>query len=247
MPSNTPLTETPYALLPDAPNIESAVPPGFLHLERYAIPRFSSVSERNAAFADNDSEPPSVGQMVYVFSRGHLGYQVWNGNSWEEFGQYTRTRKLYAVKQEDQATNSTNPVNIADFTLSIPTAGTWEFEAQMYYRQDFGSDSDGINFNIFYPDASEQLRLALTGRGANSGGGRTDSTTVNVTAPTGLSGQFTLVEFGIPSAGGSDGANMKGLLFLTSGGDVTMRFGRRGPSGGVLVRSGSYMSAQRLP
>src|SRR5690606_24055436 len=121
MPANTTLTKTPYVLLADAANIETAVKPGFQHLEKYAIPRFSSTSARNAAFS---IVPPEIGQMCYVVSLGHLGCPVWAGADCREFRSYARTSEYTAYSTSHFVSNSTLFVNVPG--MSIPVhKGVW--------------------------------------------------------------------------------------------------------------------------
>lgn len=80
MPGNSPLTDTPYPLLGDAPNIEAAVLPAVESLETFTIPRFASASARNSAFLL--APAPEVGQMIFVTG---VGYQSWNGTTWDNF------------------------------------------------------------------------------------------------------------------------------------------------------------------
>lgn len=144
MPTTSPLTESSMPVLTDAANIETAVQPSILNLEKYAIPRFSSLSARNAAFV---SSPPELGQVIYVSSQSFLGYQVWNGEAWEEFGKYTRLRELVAVKESNQIRTQGTMGNITGMTIPVEEGAVYSVECYfIYWVQDNHSIRIGFNF-----------------------------------------------------------------------------------------------------
>lgn len=248
MPTQTPLTKTPSPLLTDAANIETAVGPGLETLEKFSIPRFSSTAARNAAFAES---PPAKGQLIYVQTLDHLGYQVWDGNDWEEFGEYTWMRPKFAIKENSQSTNNTNPRTLNGFDLRL-TPGVWDFKAVLSHsahNDGDRTDSTGIQYNVLKP-SGQNFTATLLGRAEDAEGDRMNASHVNVTAPSGSSASFTVMRFGLrpdgSGGGGRDYARMEGLIVTTETGDVTLRFGRTGPSGGVTVYARSYMIAYRI-
>lgn len=114
IPGTAPLTGTPYALLPDPPNVEQAGKPGFEHLEKYAIPRFASVSARNLAFSSVTEEE---GMVVYVSG---IGYQTWDGSAWVSFARLAGIPEVRtARKTANEARTSTTPTADGDLTLSV--------------------------------------------------------------------------------------------------------------------------------
>lgn len=170
MPDATPLTSTPYALLTDAANIETAGKPGFEHLEKFAIPRYSSVSARNAAFT---GITPGTGQLTYISNNGYQGYQVWDGSQWVEFGAFTRTRTYLATNYggANFVTNSTIFVNVTGYSVELPI-GLYRVELDLHYRT--AGNSTQIRTNWTFPGAQSEMTFGVIARGQEaSGGGRT--------------------------------------------------------------------------
>jgi len=249
MPANTTLTKTPYALLADAANIETAVKPGFQHLEKYAIPRFSSTSARNAAFS---IVSPEIGQMCYVVSLGHLGFQVWDGAEWKEFGAYTRTREYTAYSTSHFVTNSTLFDNVPG--MSIPVhEGVWRVCLDLHYSTQ-NNDSTDMGVSWTFPGTTSQMTFGGAYRGVGSSGDVDNSATFgHDTTFERISGD---VEIEIGGTTGSDAgfgntgfATFNGILYVSGSstdGELQLSVRRRGTAGDVQVWRGTVMTARLI-
>lgn len=138
MPINTPLTGTPKPTLPDPANVETTIAPGFDNLEKFAIPRFASVSSRNVAFA---TVPPVLWQMCVVTSSGSRGLFVWTGSAWEEFGFYTGLRVLGNVATEDQTTSNSQFIQYTKCDVTLKAGRKYKYHGLVAHGN---SDSASI-------------------------------------------------------------------------------------------------------
>lgn len=131
MPGNTPLTDSPYPLLADAPNIEAAVKPAVENLETFTIPRFPSISARNSAFLL--APAPEEGQLIFVSG---VGYQAWDGTEWSSFAKVsnepivqcavrsaTVTKSAPYVDEQLRVNAEANKVYIVD-VFGVPNAAS---------------------------------------------------------------------------------------------------------------------------
>lgn len=242
MPDNTALTKTPFPLLGDAANIETAVKPGLQNLEKYAIPRFTSASARNAAFA---LSPPSKGQLVYIQSGDHLGYEVWDGTSWVEFGDYTRLRIVRSIINSHIETNSGSFQTLMSVNV---TPGNWQLSSVVYYQW-LESELPGNEFCIFgcdFPEtASSSGQIFYHGlQKQTSGQASSFNQITQVDART--TGSFDM-EVGLRNTVDVIGVVFEGMLLSTGSGTVSMRvrkddFG----DGTVRYRRGSWMRLMKM-
>jgi hypothetical protein len=220
MPLNSPLTQTPYGALTDAANIETAVGPGIRHLERFAIPRFASLSARNAAFA---GVTPEVGQVIYVLSQGHLGYQVWNGTEWEEFGEYTRSRELVVRKENDQSFNSTGVMsNVQQLSFPVKSDATYKFQVTILATQ-VGAPGDtrgNLATNFTFPGSGS--RCSAGGVGPSQQSTSLTNAGVNVGNSTQRSSGDLLRTWGV-YVGSTSHITIKGILRMSSSANGTFQ------------------------
>lgn len=245
MPSNTALTASPYALLSDAANIETAGKPGFENLEKFTIPRFSSESSRNAAFA---LSAPSIGQLSCVNSHGHLRYEVWNGSSWEELGAHTLLREDIAVQVANQDRTGTTFANITDLVLPVATNATYKIEVCAFYGT--SSNDTTIEFNFTFPGGSSRISISPLGKGPSdsvSSGENADRINVNSHHDR-VSGDAALAFKGSGSLGDAVGAFLYGILETDTSGDLQVTFRRASGTDTPTVRvfSRSYLSLKRV-
>ena len=246
MPQTTTLTKTPYAILSDAANIETAGKPGFEHLERFVVARFPSVSARNAAFA---SVPPEPGQLIYVHSEG--AFQTWNGSAWVEFGDYSRTRTKFAKCTQMATTQGSAFVNIPGMAIAVE-AGLWQFFCLINYRTNENTGTDfAVNFT--FPGSTSTASMMTVGVGTDNEAPHTRATTVNIEHDGGrTSGNFDAFIYSGHGDGGTIngvGALFFGLINISgsgSNGDVRAQFARRGFTQEVGVFANSYMTLRRV-
>ncbi len=238
MPQNSPLTKTPMPLLSDVPNIETATHPGFQQLEKYTIPRFSTTSARNAAFS---GITPGQGQLVYIASKGHLGYELWTGSEWMELGEYTRLRTFSDYRTSDLTTSSGSYRDIVD--VVVP-AGTWKMECEVYYKweEDEAKKSDEhIIFNFNYP-GSLAARISYL--------------VIDYTDPDGFNQRFQLesrssgsfdIEAGLRNNVDILSARFTGIFRDTNAGEIACRVKKnKFGQGRVKYYEGSFMELTRL-
>ncbi len=150
MPGNTPLTQTPYATLDDSPNIEAAGKNGFKFIERFAIPRFASTSERNIAFLNSESSPPVVDQLCSV--NGML--YVWDGSSWIDFRHYYHIlTTVKARKAHDTSRGVSSFTNDDELTVAIPHANSTYLVDAFFFGQ--GSTGADMKYRLSFPAGCE--------------------------------------------------------------------------------------------
>jgi hypothetical protein len=238
MPGNTPLTDTPYALLGDAPNIEAAVLPGMGNLETFTCPRFASVSARNAAFLL--APAPEVGQMIFVTG---IGYQSWNGTTWDNWlkvGQQpvTQCRVRSATLEKSTA--------YVDEQLTVPV------EANAVYIIDvFGVIDANIDFvaNIGF-DCPAGTVLTY---GVLAGHGTSDKTNTFLEAKSVVNTlTFPADDLPVAARDGSgssdwDGFRLTATAFVQGlAGDIALVWGPQG-AGTVRLCIGSWMKVTSVP
>lgn len=249
MPTNSPLTSTPMPVLADAPNIESATHPGFTNLEKYAIPRFTTVGARNSAFA---TVTPQAGQLVYISGLGANGFQVYNGSAWVEFGGFINLRDITVRTTGTAERNSTTFADVTE--LSVPVVeGVYRIEASIIYgtANNFATDC-GINF--IFPGSTSRLSVGVIGRGVSDSGANHDGNRMNLNnnharvtgdAPFVLGGNSG----GEGGLGNSTFALFVGHLAISGAnpaGDFRVQFASSGTPGIVRIFSGSMLQARKF-
>ena len=162
MPGNSPLTQTSYALLDDEPNIENAGKPGFKNLERFAVPRFTSTTARNLAFADSEATAPEVDQLCSVNGTMY----AWNGSQWEDFKTYfgiIPTTK--AKKTNDELVQGTTNYQDDDELFVTLTEANTDYIVDMWLIVEGNPDAD-LRFRLAWPDGCLFHGGILTAAGA---------------------------------------------------------------------------------
>lgn len=249
MPTVSPLTQTPMPLLPDAPNIESATHPGFTHLEKFSIPRFTTVGARNSAF---QTVSPAQGQLVYITSLGASGYQVWNGSEWVEFGSFANLRDKTVRTTGTSERSSETFADVTGLSVEV-TEGVWRIEASLVYGTANNFDTDlGVNF--VYPGSDSRLTVGVIGRGVSDTGPNHDGNRMNLNNNhVRVSGDVPFVLGG--NSGGEGGlGNTTFVLFVGhlsiagsgSTGNFRVQFRRSGTPGAVRIYSGSMLQARKF-
>lgn len=250
MPTNSPLTKTPMPSLADAPNIETATHPGFTHLEKYSIPRFTNLAARNAAFS---TVTPDEGQLIYVKTLDDFGYQVWDGSEWVEFGEYC---KLRDITSRTTGTAERTSSTFADVPkLSCPVGGgVYRVELNLVYATANNYDTDlGINFA--FPGSTSRLTIGVVGRGSADTSSNTNTRKVNLNNNHARVSGDSPFDIGGNSGGGGGLQNSTFALFVgqlvVSGsgaaGNFRVQFARRGAPGPVRVYSGSILQVRKIP
>ncbi len=242
MPTNTPLTQTPVPLLTDAANIETATHPGFEKLEQFAIPRFTSTAARNAAFSGN---PPSVGQMIHVQSLEEEGYQIWNGEDWEDARKFLKLYQYKDVRASNTDTNSPGFQKIVEIPL-LPE-GQWRVESTVFFQwldEDAPEENEKV---IFTMEHASNARSRLVGHMVDPEGTATRSNLITHSQTRGGSEYF--MDAGIvASETGTQFASFEGWVESPSAGtDLSIRV-RKNASGGGEIRLlfGSHVICTRL-
>lgn len=238
MPGNTPLTDSPYPLLADAPNIEAAVKPAVENLETFTIPRFPSISARNSAFLL--APDPETGQLIYVTG---TGYQAWNGSSWDNFLKVgnqpvTQCRVRSATLEKSS--------QYVDAELTVPV------EANAVYIVDvFGVIDANVDFvsNVGFsaPAGSVMTYGVLAGHGTSD----KTNTFLEAKSKIGVT-TFPNADLPVASRAGSgssdwDGFRVTATVFVqATAGDISFVWGPQG-AGVVRLAIGSWMKVTSLP
>lgn len=151
--ATTPLTKTPYTLLTEQANIETTQAPSVNHLEKYTVPRFSSVANATAAF--NES-PPELHQLRWISSKGPNGLEIYDGTEWVEFAAFTLNKEITKIKQVSSGRDSVIHTAIPELEIPVIDGGVYKIEG--YYIYGIPGDAQAA-FGFNFPGSGSRLSL----------------------------------------------------------------------------------------
>lgn len=235
MPSNTTLTQTPTPLLTDAANIETAVGPGFQNVEKFTIPRFTSLSAATAAFA---TAPPSLHQLRWISSLGHRGLQIYDGEEWVDYGEFVQVRPVKVRLNNDVGPrNSTHMGSVGGLAVPV-TTGTYDMTGVVLYN---GPSDVDFNIGFTYPGTNGSM-VTFNHRAGHTS---TAYPAAAVQVAERGSGGFTR----LASCTGSESPLpifLTGVIRVEGTGEFQVTYARATASGGVTVFKDSWVSLLKV-
>lgn len=247
MPDNGPLTGVPYALLPDDPNIEAAVPPGFKHLERFTVPRFENITERNLAFSHPDAVAPEEGQMVFV---KNVGFLCWDEETetWVSFARKAGLVEETIKTQIESEHNATTNWKTSAY-LSVPVEAHTEYLVTAWIIPE-GTLANDIRIMLGGPGDTtwDAGVLGLNFAAPGVAGDIEARAVVNATTNVGQDDDQPFIFNTTPGLTTEDYTNGLFLSRMFTGaaaGDVTVQWKGAGSPSAWLIR-GSYLIVKRV-
>lgn len=241
MPKPSPITETPMPQLRDAPNMESATHPLVRHLEKYAVPRFSTTSDRNNHFNTISRSP---GMLCYVNSRST--YQVWNGDEWIDIQEFLNVRTYRDYRAESLNTDSSGFTKIIEIETLPP--GAWKVECQIFFHWNDSSnapeDDESVIFTMRHNSSAVDFSRLMGLMWDPEHSSDKDIRTYHQTRG---SAEYEMAAGLTDSTADTNGATFHGFILVTDETPLSIE-GRKNFSGGgdVGYLPGSYLLCERL-